>query len=73
MVDRFWAYLNDSSTQAEDPSVKSTDRRRLKGYIMKWRSARILIGAALYTDALKPASILSLTLQDDHVNIVQGL
>lgn len=33
----------------------------------------MIIGAALYTDALKPASLLSLTLQDDNVDIVHGL
>ena len=33
----------------------------------------MIIGSALYTDALKPASLLSLTLQDDDVDIVQGI
>ena len=33
----------------------------------------MIIGAALYTDALKPASLLSLTLQDDDIDIVQGI
>jgi hypothetical protein len=33
----------------------------------------MIIASALYTDALKPASLLSLTLQDDDINIVQGI
>ena len=33
----------------------------------------MIIGAALYTDALKPVSRLSLTLQDDDIDIVQGI
>ena len=33
----------------------------------------MIIGSALYTDALKPASLLSLTLQDDDINRVQGI
>lgn len=45
----------------------------MKGYILKWRETRILIGCALYSDALKPASLLSQTLQDDDLNIVQGI
>ena len=73
VVDRYGAYHSHLSTLAEDPSVKSADRQRLKGYNLKWRDARMIIGAALYIDALKPASLLSLTLQDDHINIVQGL
>ena len=33
----------------------------------------MIIGSALYTDALKPASLLSPTLQDDDIDIVQGI
>lgn len=33
----------------------------------------MIIGSAVYTDVLKPASLLSLTLQDDNINIVQGI
>ena len=73
VVDRYGAYLNHLTTLIEDRSIKSTDRQRLKGYLLKWREARMIIASALYTDALKPASLLSLTLQDDDINIVQGI
>ena len=73
VVDRYGAYLNHLATLTEDTSIKSTDKQRLKGYLLKWREARLIIGSALYTDALKPASLLSLTLQDDDINIVQGI
>lgn len=33
----------------------------------------MIIGSALYTDALKPVSLLSLTVQDDDVDIIQGI
>lgn len=36
-------------------------------------SHKMIIGSALHTDALKPASLLSLTLQDYDINIVQGI
>ena len=36
-------------------------------------TARTLCRSALYTDALKPASLQSLTVQDDNINIVQGI
>ena len=61
------------TTLTEDTSINSTDRQRLKGYLLKWREARIIIGAALYTYALKPVSLLSLTLQDDTINFAAGL
>ena len=54
------------------PTIKSDDQARLKGYLQKWRHAKMLIGAALYVDILKPASCLSLYLQDDHLDIVAG-
>ena len=68
VVNRYGAYLSHLATLTEDASIKST---RLKGYLLKWRNARMIIGSALYTDALNPDSLLSLTLQDD-INIVQG-
>ena len=33
----------------------------------------MIIGSALYTDTLKLASLLSLTLQDDNISVVQGI
>ena len=73
VVDRYGAYLNHLAALTEDKSIKSTDRQRLKGYLLKWRQARMIIGSALYTDALKPASLLSLTLQNDDIDVVQGI
>ena len=73
VVDKFGAYLSHLASLTEDKSIKSTDRQRLKGYLLKWRDARMIIGSALYADALKPASLLSLTLQADDINIVQGI
>ena len=58
-VDRHGEYLSHLTTLAEDTSINSADRQRLKGYLLKWRDARMIIGSALYTDALKSASLLS--------------
>ena len=73
VVDRYGAYLNHLAALTEDKSIKSTDRQHLKGYLLKWRQARMIIGSAMYTDALNPASLLSLTLQDDDIDVVQGI
>ena len=72
VVDRYGAYLNHLSTVAED-TTKSEDRARIKGYVTKWQHSRILIGAALYIDVLKPASLLSLSLQGEHLDVIQGI
>lgn len=72
-VDRFGAYLNHLLALIEDKSLKSDDRARLKGYTQKWKQPRMLVGAALYIDILKSPSILSLSLQDDSLDIVAGI
>ena len=70
VVDRYGAYLHHLTTLTEDMSVQSADRARLKGYVLKWRHSKILIGCAMYVDTLKPPSLLSQTLQDHSVDIV---
>ena len=39
----------------------------------KWKQSRVLIGAALYVDALKPTALLTLSLQEEKLDIVQVL
>lgn len=55
-VDRYGAYIKHLLTLVEDKTVRSNDRAKLKGYLQKWRHARILVGAALYVDLLKSPS-----------------
>ena len=43
VVDRYGAYLSHLATLTEDRSIKSTDRQRLKGYLLKWREALVLL------------------------------
>ena len=73
LVDRYGCFLNHLATLSVDQSINSTDRARLKGYLRKWKQSRILIGAALYVDALKPPALLSLCLQEEKLDIVQGI
>ncbi len=73
LIDRYGAYLNHLITLSEDETIRSDDRARLKGYLQKWKQAKMLVGAALYVDVLKPPSLLSLSLQGDKLDIVQGI
>ena len=73
ILDQYGAYVHHLSTLAEDHSVKASDRERLVGYLCKWRKPRMLIGCALYTEALKPVSILSLSLQKEGADIVMSI
>ena len=73
VLDRYGAYIAHLSTLVEDRSINSGDRSRLKGYLLKWRRSEVLVGCALYTEVLKPLSILSLTLQSDSSDIVTSM
>ena len=72
-VDKYGAYVNHLSSLAEDTNTKSDDQARLSGYLRKMRQWKTLLGAPLYIDLLKPIHILSLSVQDDHVNVVRGI
>ena len=71
VLDQYGAYLHHLVTQ--DKFINSADRQRLKGYLFKWREARMLLGLAMYVDVLQPLAVLSLTLQDDNVDVVQAI
>lgn len=73
IVDRFGAYIKHLKALVSDSTVKAADRAKLTGYLRKWSQGRMLIGCSMYVDILKAPSILSLTLQDDGVDIIQGI
>ena len=62
IVDRYGAYISHLSALAEDSSVKAADRAQLQGYLKKWSQGKVIIGCAMFVDALKPPSLLSLVL-----------
>ena len=73
VVDRYGAYINHLITLAQDTSIKADDKARLKGYLKKWMQYKTILGCALYVDILKPASILSLCLQENDLDTVLGI
>ena len=73
VLDRYGAYIAHLSTLVEDRSIKPSDCSRLKRYFLKWRHPEVLVGCALYTEVLKPLSMLSLTLQSDSSDIVTSM
>ena len=73
VLDRYGAYIHHLSTLTEDRSLKPDDRQRLKGYLLKWKQPKMLIGCAIYVEALKPVSLLSLALQKEGADIVTSI
>ena len=62
VVDWYGAYINHLSALVEDKTIKSTDRQCLRGYLLRWKQGRMLLGCALYmyVDVLQPAPFLAL-------------
>ena len=70
IIDRYGAYISHLTALSVDSSVNNADKAKLKGYLSKWQQGKMLIGCAMYVDALKPPSLLSKALQEDSVDIV---
>ena len=73
VIDRFGAYIAHLTTLSQDSSVKAVDRARIQGYLKQWSRTRMLIGSAMYIEILKAPSMLSLTLQCDNLDIIEGI
>ena len=73
LIDRFGAYLSHLAALTEDTSIKSSDRQKLKGYLMKWQDSKVLLGCAFFYDLLKPSAILCKVLQEDELCVVRAI
>ncbi len=73
LLDRYGAYIAHLTSLSSDNTVKPDDQAKLKGYLRKWKQPKVLISTALFIEVLKPASILSLTLQYDSIDIVYSI
>lgn len=70
VMDCYGAYITHLIILTEDSLVSSTDKARLKGYLLNWQQGKMLIGCTMYVDAVKSPSILSKVVQGDKVDIV---
>ena len=73
LLDKYGAYIAHLFTLMEDSSVKQVDKHKLKGYVLKWREGKVLIGCSFFHDILKPCAILSKVLQDDDLCITEAI
>jgi len=70
-IERYGAYHLTSLSQ--DPRTKAIDRAKLKGYILRWRKSKILLGCALFHDILISPAILCKVLQDSELCLVRAV
>ena len=57
----------------EDRSIRSVDRQKLKGYLLKWQDAKFLLGCAFFHDLLRPLAILCKVLREDELCVVRAV
>ena len=67
LIDRYGAYPNHLTMLSQDRKVKSADREKLKGYVLRWRKSKILLACALFHDVLKSIGVLSKILQEEEL------
>ena len=73
LIDRYGAYLAHLTTLTEDSSVRDVDRQKLKGYVLKWRDCKMVLGCAFFHDILKPAALMCKSLQYDEVCVESAI
>ena len=73
LIDWFGAYISHLVSLTANPNVKSCDRQRLKGYILRWRDSKLIIGCAFFHDLLRPAANLCKALQANEVCVVGAI
>ena len=73
MIDRYGAYLAHLTTLTEDSSVRYVDRQKLKGYVLKWRDCKMVLGCVFFHDILKPAALMCKSLKYDEVCVVSAI
>ena len=73
VLSKYGAYTSHIAALSEDPTVKSTDKAKLKGYYRQWINSKYLLGCALFVDLLTPCTILSKVMQSDDLDILAVL
>ena len=64
---KYGAYTSHLAALSEDPSVRTADRAKLKGYYNKWMDSKYVLGCAIFVDVPSPCVILSKVMQYDHL------
>ena len=73
VIERYGDYLSHLISMTEDPSIKSPDKQKMKGYILKWQDSQVLLSCAFFHDLLKSPSILCKVLQEDEICVVRAI
>ena len=73
LIEHFGAYIAHLIALSEDSAVRSVDRQKLKGYILKWHNSKVILACAFFHDLLHPVASLSKVLQEDELCVVRAI
>ena len=73
LIEHFGAYITHLIALSEDSAVRSVDRQKLKGYILKWHNSKVILACAFFHDLLHPVASLSKVLQEDELCVVHAI
>ena len=63
-------YIRHLETLSEDRSIPTKDRSKLKGYLKDWSKPKVALLLAYFIDLLSICSRLSLSFQDNKIDVV---
>ena len=72
-IDKYGIYRQHLQNMTEDKSFKATDQQKFRGWLKKWRNARLPISSCLFVEILSPTKSLSLAFQSEDINPVYSI
>ena len=69
-LDKWGIYIMHLETLSEDRSIPTKDRSKLKGYLKDWSKPKVPLLLAYFIDLLSICSRLSLSFQDNKIDVV---
>ena len=71
--DKWGIYIGHLTKMLEDSTYKAKEKAKIKGYLNKWNTSKMIIQVAFFIDLLTIPSILSLSFQKEDVNPVESV
>ena len=68
VVNKFGLFIQHLETLSSNKTVKSSDQAKLKGYLRKWNTCKLIVYVCFFVDLLQPAAILSQAFQAEDID-----
>ena len=72
ILDKFGLYITYLENVATDTSYRAKEHNRIKGYLNKWKTSKMLVNLCFYLELLKLIMQLSLDFQKEKIDAVSA-